>query len=62
MAAWWGELAPGWKGGAWCTHMSVEAVGHELKLAVGRDEGDGAVVLEAGEPHALVEFHVLQLH
>lgn len=29
------------------THCSVEAVGHELALAVGGNEGDGAVVLEA---------------
>lgn len=28
------------------THVSVEAVGHELKLSIGRDEGDGPVVLE----------------
>ena len=45
-----------------CTHVRVEAVGHELELAVGRDEGDGAVILKAREPHALVELHVLQLH
>ena len=45
-----------------CTHVRVEAVGHELELAVGRDEGDGAVVLKAREPHALVELHVLRLH
>lgn len=48
--------------GGWCTHMGVEAVGHELKLAIGWDEGDGAVVLKAREPHTLVELHVLQLH
>lgn len=34
--------APGWR-----THVGVEAVGHELELAVGRDKGDGSVVLEA---------------
>lgn len=28
-------------------HCSVEAVGHELALAVGGDERDGAVVLKA---------------
>ena len=42
--------------------MCVESVGHELKLAVGGDEGDGAVVLEAGQAHALVELDVLELH
>lgn len=45
-----------------CTHVGVETVGHELEFAVGWDEGDGAVVLEAGESHTLVELHVLQLH
>ena len=44
------------------THVCVEAVGHELKLPVRGDEGDGAVVLEAGQTHALVELDVFQLH
>lgn len=44
------------------THVGVETVGHELELAVGWDEGDGAVILKAGEPHALVELDVLQFH
>ena len=35
-----------------------EAVGHEFEFAVGGDEGDGAVVFEAGEADALVEFDV----
>ena len=34
-------------------HLRVEPVRHELELAVGRDEGDGPVVLEAREPDAL---------
>mmetsp|Transcript_21420 Transcript_21420/g.67249 ORF Transcript_21420/g.67249 Transcript_21420/m.67249 type:complete len:257 (+) Transcript_21420:1433-2203(+) len=38
-----------------------EAIGHEVELAVGRDEGDGPVVLEPREPHALVELDVLKL-
>lgn len=29
------------------THVGVEPVGHELELAIRRDEGDGAVILEA---------------
>jgi len=41
--------------------LRVQAVAHELELAVGRDEADGAVVLEAAEPHALVELDVLHL-
>ena len=57
----WGEsLGPRrWRP---CTHVGVEAVGHELELAVGWDEGDGAVIIKARQPHALVELHVLQLH
>ena len=39
-----------------------KAVGHELKITVGRDKGDGAVIVKAREPHALVEFHILQFH
>eukprot|EP00053_Salpingoeca_punica_P017751 m.171606 g.171606 ORF g.171606 m.171606 type:complete len:404 (-) comp17279_c0_seq1:208-1419(-) len=42
--------------------LGAEAVGHELKLAVGRDEGDGAVLLEARQAHALVELDVLELN
>ena len=44
------------------TYVGVEAVGHQLKLPVGGDEGDGAVVLEARQTDTLVELHVLQLH
>mmetsp|Transcript_24877 Transcript_24877/g.73561 ORF Transcript_24877/g.73561 Transcript_24877/m.73561 type:complete len:342 (-) Transcript_24877:557-1582(-) len=39
-----------------------QTVRHEVKVAVGGDERDGAVVLEAREPHALVELDVLQLN
>lgn len=42
--------------------MSVEAVGHELKLSVRRNEGDGAVVLKARQTHALVKLDILQLY
>lgn len=44
------------------THMSVEAVGHELKLSVGRNEGDGAVVLKARQTDTLVKLDILQLY
>lgn len=44
------------------THMSVEAVRHELKLSIGRDEGDGAVVLKARQTDTLVELHIFQLY
>ena len=44
------------------TYVGVEAVGHQLKLPVGGDEGDGAVVLEARQTDTLVELDVFQLH
>lgn len=40
----------------------VEAVRHELEVAVGRDEADRVVRVKAGEAHALVEVDVLHLH
>lgn len=42
--------------------MRVDAVGHELRLPVGRNEGDGSVALKAREPDALVELDVLHHH
>lgn len=42
-------------------HLRVQAVTHELELAVGRDERYRAVILKAREPNALVEFHILHL-
>lgn len=47
---------------SYSTHVCVEAVGHELKLSIGRNERNGAVILKAGQTHTLVEFGVLQLH
>lgn len=44
------------------THVRVESVRHELKLAIGRDEGDGTVVLKTGQTHTLVELDILKLH
>lgn len=44
------------------SHRGVETVGHELTLAVRRDERNGAVVLEAWQTDALMELHILQLH
>lgn len=42
--------------------LGVEAVRHELELAVRGDEGDCAVVFEARQAHALVELDVLHLN
>lgn len=42
--------------------MSVKSVGHELELSVRRNEGDGAVVLEARQTNTLVKLDVLQLN
>lgn len=41
------------------THVSVDAVGHEFRLSVRRDEGDGAVTLETGQTNTLVKLNVL---
>jgi hypothetical protein len=43
-------------------HVCIQAVGHQLKLAIGGDEGDGTVVLESGQTNALMEFDVFKLH
>ena len=40
----------------------IEAVAHQLELAIGRDEADGAIILEAGESHTLVELDVFHLY
>lgn len=40
-------------------HLSAESVGHELEVTIGWDEGDGAVIVKAREPHTLVELHIL---
>jgi hypothetical protein len=42
--------------------VGVEPVRHEIELPVGRDEGNGSVVLEPGQADALVELDVLELH
>jgi len=42
-------------------HLSVQSVRHQLELAVRRDKGNGAVVLETRQPNALVELDVLHL-
>ena len=44
-----------------CTDVRVEAVGHELELAIGRNEGDGAVVVKARQTNTLMELDVFQL-
>ena len=44
------------------TDVCVDAVGHELRLPVWRDEGDGAVALEAGQTDTLVELDILHGH
>eukprot|EP00964_Phaeocystis_antarctica_P161881 scaffold135140_cov65-Phaeocystis_antarctica.AAC.1 len=43
-------------------HLRAEAIAHQLELAVGRDERDGAVILEAREADALMELDILHLH
>lgn len=43
-------------------HLCAEAIGHELKVAIGWDEGDGAVIVKTRESHTLVKLHILQFH
>jgi hypothetical protein len=40
------------------TNLRVQAIGHQLKLAVRRDERNSAIVFKSGEPNALVELHI----
>ena len=42
--------------------MSVQPVGHEFKFTIGWNERNGSVIVEARQPDALMELHVLQLH
>lgn len=44
------------------THVSVEAIGHELKLSIRRNKGDSAVVLKARQTDTLVKLDILQLY
>lgn len=44
------------------TNMSVDAVGHEFRLPIWRDEGDCSVTLKARETYALVELHIFHHH
>jgi len=48
-----------------CAHLPDcglgDAIAHQLELAVGRDEADGAVGLELVQTHALVEANVLKI-
>lgn len=38
--------------------LSGQTIGHQFKVAIWRDKGNGAVVLESREADTLVEFHV----
>lgn len=42
--------------------MSVQAVRHQLKLSIWRNEGDGTVVLEARQADTLMKLNILQLN
>lgn len=42
--------------------MGVDAVGHEFRLPVWRNEGDCSITLKAGETDTLVELHILHHH
>lgn len=40
-------------------HLRVQAIRHELEVAIGRYERDRAIVLETRQTHALMKLHVL---
>ena len=42
-------------------HLRLQAVGHQVKLAIWWNERDRTVVLEPGQPHALMKLDVLNL-
>lgn len=42
--------------------MSVQAVRHQLKLSIWRNEGDGAIVLEARQADTLMKLNIFQLN
>jgi len=39
--------------------LGIQAVAHELKFSIGRDETYSTIVLEPRQPHTLMEFDVL---
>ena len=47
-----------------CSLLDVltQAVAHEVKGTIRRDEADRAVILKPRQAHTLVELHVLQVH
>lgn len=44
------------------TNMSIDTVGHQLRLSIRRNEGDSPVALETRESDALMELHILHHH
>ena len=50
--------------GPTCHSLDVlaQAIGHQIKAAIRRDEGNGSVVFESGQPNALMELYVFQVH
>ena len=41
--------------------LCVKTVGHEIKLAIRRNEGDGFIVIEGSQTDTLVEMNVFQI-
>lgn len=44
------------------TYVSIDTVGHQLRLSIRRNEGDGSVALKTRESNALMELHILHHH
>lgn len=41
---------------------NVQTIAHEFELAIGRNEGDESLVLEATQPDALMELDIVELN
>jgi hypothetical protein len=43
-------------------YMGVEAIWHELKFTIRRDEWNSSIIFKSWQPYTLVEFDIFQLH
>jgi hypothetical protein len=43
------------------SYMTCQSIGHQFEVAIGRNERDRAVVLEARQSNALMKFDILQI-
>ena len=55
-------LLDGWDDSKGQIDVVIDAIPHQLKLSVGRDEGDGPIGIELAQPDAPMEGAVIDLH